>query len=819
MKNILLCSLFFFIAHTGFSQTLSLVKNFNPDGGLYDTYTFQHLGDKMGFIANDGIHGHEYWVTDGTPAGTYAITNFPEADGFINGFSSVVVIVNDKALFFHNDTLYATDGLAAGPTLLMDYLPDYTEGTTGFATVIPYSYNGKVYYLIGDNDHEQDLYLSDGTAAGTQLIHNTPGGSDASNFLGVVNNKLMINYRVPEIPDSEELFRITLASSEPHLVKDIYPGDNGSWPQKPFSAGTALFFEADHPTFGREVWITNGTAAGTVMLGDINEGVGINNTDPVYETIFNDELFFWGRSNVYGYELYHAPLDGSPAVLLKDINPGISNAFDGPVMNQPNLAQLNDILLFKAISSGTGEEIWRTDGTPEGTFLLKDIRPGANGSDPQYFYVRDSLLYFQADNGPADHEYWVSDGTAGGTFLLKDIDPGTGGVEGNGGISFPAKGTIFQEETTSNGEEWWVTDGTSEGTALLKDINPGLGSAVISLLPVQSVFNNYTFEADVESFNAYNGITYFLADNGSSIRQLWQTDGSACGTYMIADVLPDGASSGALYEYGEKLLLDLSTDEGASLWVVEDLAPPLTATITPDGPVTFCKGGNVVLQANSETGYTFQWYKNGTPIAGATESNRLVNKSGNYSVVVTSPQGCVETSAIVTVTILPRPNASINNLDVTNNLCVDPSIKLKANSGAGYIYQWYVDSIPIAGATSQIYIATTPGNYSVKVTNPEGCMKISLTYAIIHPCRLMDDVSIKIFPNPASQSITISFDETLNDELQISISDMAGNSVLQNSYYSGDGKVLIDISHLAPGCYMLETVAGGTAFSTQLIKL
>lgn len=82
---------------------------------------------------------------------------------------------------------------------------------------------------------------------------------------------------------------------------------------------------------------------------------------------------------------------------------------------------------------------------------------------------------------------------------------------------------------------------------------------------------------------------------------------------------------------------------------------PPTATIFPGGPLTFCVGGSVTLFANSGTGFTFQWTKNGNPISGATSQNYLATTAGLYRVII-SKLSCSTTSLPVTVTTpcLPR---------------------------------------------------------------------------------------------------------------------------------------------------------------------
>src|SRR5262249_31713760 len=106
----------------------------------------------------------------------------------------------------------------------------------------------------------------------------------------------------------------------------------------------------------------------------------------------------------------------APAYLVKDINP------DTPLPRvEETWAESEGVgsLFYYAASDGThGTEVWRTDGTPAGTFMLKDICPGACSSRPRTLTSSNGLLFFVAQ-GPQGPGLWKSDGTPGGTSLVK----------------------------------------------------------------------------------------------------------------------------------------------------------------------------------------------------------------------------------------------------------------------------------------------------------------------------------------------------------------------------------------------------------------
>jgi ELWxxDGT repeat protein len=81
-------------------------------------------------------------------------------------------------------------------------------------------------------------------------------------------------------------------------------------------------------------------------------------------------------------------------------------------------------MFFGADDGVNGHELWVTDGTVEGTRLVKDIRPGNEGSFLSKFVEVDGLLYFGASDGDHGQELWVSDGTEEGTQMVRDINAG-----------------------------------------------------------------------------------------------------------------------------------------------------------------------------------------------------------------------------------------------------------------------------------------------------------------------------------------------------------------------------------------------------------
>jgi parallel beta-helix repeat protein len=156
-------------------------------------------------------------------------------------------------------------------------------------------------------------------------------------------------------------------------------------------------------------------------------------------------------------------------------------------------------------------------------------------------------------------------------------------------------------------------------------------------------------------------------------------------------------------------------------------ASGLAATVTPSGSTTLCTGGSVVLSANTGTGFTYAWKRNGTVISGATSPTYTANQAGTYTVDVTS-NGCTTTSAGVVVTVNAVPSAVITAGGATT-FCAGGSVSLSASTGTGYTYQWRNNGVNISGATASTYSATATGSYTVVVT-ANGCSATSAATAV-----------------------------------------------------------------------------------------
>ena len=320
-----------------------------------------------------------------------------------------------------------------------------------------------------------------------------------------------------------------------HLLKDIYPGATSAIPQfdRHLTAinGQALF-SATNPATGTEVWVTDGTTAGTHILRYFNPGAGDGGA--------TDIVTLGGKGVFFSY-------DGTaPTLWTTDGTTGGTHAAGGAlppgfVALMADAVVLGGQILFQGFS-GTGYELWPTDSTIGGTHLVRDIDPRVNaagplGSSPAGMTVVGSVVVFAAatDTGT---ELWASDGTKAGTVLLQDIDTGFS--------SFPKDFTtvgsqcFFISDDEVHGEELSVTDGTPSGTRLVRDIDPGVGGSVPGAL--QSI--------------ALGTKLIFAANDGVRGSELWVSNGAAGGTKLLKDLSPgsDGSDPSHFIAAGGKVV-------------------------------------------------------------------------------------------------------------------------------------------------------------------------------------------------------------------------------------------------------------------------
>lgn len=246
-----------------------------------------------------------------------------------------------------------------------------------------------------------------------------------------------------------------------------------------------------------------------------------------------------------------------------------------------------------------------------------------------------------------------------------------------------------------------------------------------------------------------------------------------------------------------------SNGEFVSNTISVNVVEESTISVAPVGPDKICYGGIVLLTATASAG-DIQWYRNGVAISGANSSMFEVTEIGLYSSTVDNGVCPPVTSNEVQVTYYKGSDITPAG---TSYICPGGSVILSAPYSAAASYQWYRNGMLIPGAESNTYEATIGGKYYVVITKG-GCGRVSKTAKVVVDCRLVaeQEITSLIYPNPANSYLTISSGAMEGDEMVITLFDMSGRIVLQQSHtqaYTGE-EIILSLQNLANGLYNVQ---------------
>jgi ELWxxDGT repeat protein len=193
----------------------------------------------------------------------------------------------------------------------------------------------------------------------------------------------------------------------PQLVRDINLGEQlpGSLGEIQFASLNGwMYFPAAGDGQGYELWNTDGTAAGTVMVADIRPG-GYSSL-PRELTNVGGTLFFVAYDESHGQELWKSDGAAADTELVKELWPGVESSIAG-IPTSIELVNVAGTLYLRAKDGIHGYELWRSDGTEAGTLLVADIAPGQNSGRPEGIVAAKNMIFFAADDGNRGKEPWV----------------------------------------------------------------------------------------------------------------------------------------------------------------------------------------------------------------------------------------------------------------------------------------------------------------------------------------------------------------------------------------------------------------------------
>lgn len=236
------------------------------------------------------------------------------------------------------------------------------------------------------------------------------------------------------------------------------------------------------------------------------------------------------------------------------------------------------------------------------------------------------------------------------------------------------------------------------------------------------------------------------------------------------------------------------------------------AEILADDSTYVCENSNIELHAVYVEGFTYQWLLNGEEIKGAVEATHTTDIMGTYSVIVyVAETNDVDTSKAVEVIVIPIPEQPTITTD-------EKTLLSSADTGN----QWYANGILIDGATEQAFEPKNSGQYTVMVTDSNGCVSEmsevkDFVYTMIFESLRATD--ILMYPNPNEGTFYVSFDVPLNSELTIRLFDLNGREHMKDHYPSYTGKYWeeLSIKKPTPGLYFLEVTVGKNKSMVKII--
>ena len=372
--------------------------------------------DRLYFSAESAT-GLHVWSTDGTAAGT-----IPLLGPVNNELPSVVGVAGNRLYLAEALQIHTSDGTPGNDVLL---------GTMGFDQ---YHANltvdgSRVYFnaAMPAGSSVVEVWTSDGTAQGTikltNHIFNTPSPvvilahqayfDSASNGLlyatdgtaqgthslartGVSTAIFPSNGSLLLLASPSEkdplLWKSSGGAEAPTVVKHLPSGF--AQRRDAVSTGPLLFF----PWLDSQLWKSDGTADGTVLIKSFGSRAfnDLGNLVPL-----GDRIVFAVDDGSHGFEPWVS--DGTPegTKMLRDISTGSASS------TPYQFVVADGLVYFVATDSDHGRELWQTDGTPEGTQLAADVNPGPDSSDPYYLTPFHNVLYFAATTPASGRELWA----------------------------------------------------------------------------------------------------------------------------------------------------------------------------------------------------------------------------------------------------------------------------------------------------------------------------------------------------------------------------------------------------------------------------
>ncbi|MBX3405427.1 MAG: hypothetical protein KF869_01580 [Phycisphaeraceae bacterium] len=557
--------------------TVQLASGFDLLSSGQATWKPRAVLDGRLYLTMQTNNDRELWRTDGTPAGTLQLTFAPQATGGRN--PTGLMPFADKVVFAADTSntgreLWQTDGTAEGTT----FFADLSTTNASFSSTITPGIGDVAFLLAPTPANGLELHRTAGTTQTTWMVKDIAPGAQSITIGEMVmfNNRLFFTASRTTAPAFSNLLWSTDGTDGDTLPLGELVAGSGGASDMGIKFGSQLLFIAGTTEAGSELWISDGTTAGTTLLKDIWPGPnsGMNSPRPFVE--FDGSVYFSANDGASGAELWRTDGTAEGTVLFADLTPGSGGG------DPRDFVVLGDTLLFRYVNA-----LWRTDATVAGTYA---INIGTGPTIPDYLFSHGGYAYFRGNGIGIGIELWRTDGTVAGTSLVKDISPGSGSSDPRGCVLHGDEILFIASGPT--GLDIWRTDGTDAGTSLALDLPSSTQPVqLISYngelyftqsssgriwhtdltLPGTTIFLSSGFNGSPSQFFEHSGLLYFVTASGSpgTGGELWRTDGTEAGTTVVLDLVPgiNGSDPQHVRVMGDRFVFSAQTAEhGRELW-------------------------------------------------------------------------------------------------------------------------------------------------------------------------------------------------------------------------------------------------------------
>jgi Ig-like domain CHU_C associated len=448
-----------------------------------------------------------------------------------------------------------------------------------------------------------------------------------------------------------------------------------------------------------------------------------------------------------------------------------------------------------------------------GTYLNVGTGSSFNYTVPSTTYINVRMV--QVDNG-------CSRTTTAQTFQVTTL---VASVTPSGTVSICSGSVALNATTNGTGIQW-----TKNGVDI-----PGATSSTYNVAATDP--GVYAFRA-TGACNGYRTSNQVTVNQTSPSTPLVTATGPTtfcAGGSVTFNVAP---TSGALFQWYKNSIAiqgatssSLPVSASGSYYVQQTLSGgcvsnsnPVQVTINPlpsasivaNGATTFCAGGSVQLNANSGTGLSYQWKKNGINITGAVSNSYSATSTSTYKCMVTDLNGCSRASNSISVTVNPLPTATITALSNTQ-ICQGDSVGLSASTNTGNIYQWKKYANIISGAILPVYYASTTGNFKCVVTNTFGCSRTSNIIGVNIVCREglpIDEQDFSILYDEGSWIVNLQGSNEMESGC-LMVFDLQGRKVSEFKIDMLHTRVQME-TEIGTGLYVVQLLMGNQSLNKKI---